>query len=82
MSSLVGIWLAANESSCLEERRKKLPNKQEKLGGFEQTNMSPSSTTFGNIQMTIFSLKMPPLTGTRETIKKIDKQGIITNRLK
>ena len=65
MSSLVGIWLAANESSCLEERRKKLPNKQEKLGGFEQTNMSPSSTTFGNIQMTIFSLKMPvrpPLT--------------------
>ena len=44
-----------------------MPNKQEKLGSFEQTNMSPSSTTFGNIQMTQFSLKMPvrpPLTGT------------------
>ena len=68
MSSLVGIWLAANERAAAQRRRrKKLPNKQEKLGGFEQTTMSPSSTAFGNIQMTIFSLKMPvrpPLTGT------------------
>ena len=52
------------------EEEKKLPNKQEKLGGFEQTNMSPSGTTFGNIKMTIFSLKMPTKPPLPRTLRK------------